>query len=222
MKTDHKLGKEINQIMIAKGIETPMNNTFTDVKIDRSGNIIDKKERIEMMFAEIMDILGLNLQDDSLRDTPKRVAKMYIDEIFVGLDYRTFPKCTAVENKMKYDEMIIVDQINVQSFCEHHFVSIDGFAKVAYIPNGKVLGLSKFNRVVNFFSRRPQIQERLTEQIYHALSFILETEDIAVEIKASHLCVKSRGVGDVNSMTTTRKLGGEFNKIEVRNEFLKS
>ncbi len=163
--------------------------------------------------------LGLNMHDDSLKDTPKRVAKMYVKEIFNGLDYSNFPKCTTVENKMKYDEMVCVDKINVQSNCEHHFVIIDGLAKVAYIPNEKVLGLSKINRIVEFFSKRPQIQERLTEQIHHALVFILGTEDVAVQIKATHFCVKARGVEDTSSLTTTSKLGGMFRRNEVRNEF---
>lgn len=215
-KKNKQLGFEVRDHLIKLGIETPMMENFNE------GSFTDQKEFIEDKFQDIMNILGLDLRDDSLKDTPKRVAKMYVDEIFYGLDYQNFPKCTAVDNKMKYDEMVLIDQINVQSFCEHHFVSIDGYCKLAYIPNGKVLGLSKFNRVVDFFSRRPQIQERLTEQIYHALSFILKTEDIAVQIKASHLCVKTRGVQDVNSMTTTNKLGGKFRENSVRNEFMNS
>ena len=157
-----------------------------------------------------MHTLGLDLSDDSLIETPKRVAKMYVNEIFWGLDFEAFPKCTTVDNKMKYDEMVVERNINVQSNCEHHFVVIDGLATVAYVPKQKVLGLSKINRVVEYFSKRPQIQERLTEQIFHALQFILETEDVAVMIDAQHFCVKSRGVEDAGSSTITSKLGGGF------------
>jgi GTP cyclohydrolase I len=146
---------------------------------------------------------------------------MYVNEIFWGLDYDAFPKCTTVSNKMRYDEMVIERNINVQSNCEHHFVVIDGLATVAYIPKDKVLGLSKINRVVEYFSKRPQIQERLTEQIYHALQYILGTDNIAVVIDAQHFCVKSRGVEDVGSSTTTSKLGGVFKSDpSVRLEFM--
>ena len=154
-------------------------------------------------------------------DTPKRVAKMYVNEIFWGLDYEAFPKCTAVDNKMKYDEMVIERNINVQSNCEHHFVVIDGLATVAYIPNEKVLGLSKLNRVVEYFAKRPQIQERLTEQVYYALQYILETDNIAVVVDAQHYCVKSRGVEDTGSSTITTKLGGCFkHDPQARAEFM--
>jgi GTP cyclohydrolase I len=165
--------------------------------------------------------MGLDLSDDSLIETPKRVAKMYINEIFWGLDYDAFPKCTAVDNKMEYDEMVIERNVNVQSNCEHHFVVIDGLATVAYIPKNTVLGLSKLNRVVEYFSKRPQVQERLTEQVYYALQYILGTEDIAVVIDAQHYCVKSRGVEDINSRTVTSKIGGIFKReSSVRHEFL--
>jgi GTP cyclohydrolase I len=169
-----------------------------------------------------MEKLGLDLKDDSLIETPKRVAKMYVNEVFWGLDYDAFPKCTAVDNKMKYDEMVVERNINVQSNCEHHFVVIDGVATVGYIPKQKVLGLSKINRVVEYFSKRPQIQERLTEQIYHALQYILETDDIGVVVHAQHFCVRSRGVEDVGSSTVTSKLGGCFkNEPAVRAEFMR-
>ena len=155
------------------------------------------------------------------QDTPKRVAKMYVNEIFWGLDYAAFPKVTVVDNKMQYNEMVVEKGISVQSYCEHHLVNIDGLATVGYIPNNKVLGLSKMNRVVEYFSRRPQIQERLTEQIYHALSFILETENVALTIDAKHFCVKSRGVEDTECSTVTSRLGGNFKEHpEVRAEFL--
>ena len=184
------------------GVETP---TIPN-KLIRT----DKIYIIEGHFKSIMETMGLDLSDDSLMDTPKRVAKMYVNEIFWGLDYEAFPKCTAVDNKMKYNEMVCERNINVQSNCEHHFVVIDGLATVAYVPNQKVLGLSKINRIVEYFSKRPQIQERLTEQIFHTLQYILDTEDVAVMIDAQHYCVKSRGVEDTGSSTVTSKLGGGF------------
>jgi GTP cyclohydrolase I len=212
-KTDPELGQRVHEHLVAMGVETP---TFQHT-MDRK----DKIEAIEKSFSHIMQVLGLDLEDDSLCDTPKRVAKMYVNEIFWGLDYEAFPKCTTVDNKMKYDEMVIERNVNVQSNCEHHFVVIDGLACVAYIPKQKVLGLSKINRVVEYFSKRPQIQERLTEQIYHALQYILETDDIAVVIDAQHYCVKSRGVEDTGSSTVTSKLGGCFkHEPAVRNEFM--
>lgn len=214
MKTDKTLGKKVNEYLIEVGVETPV------IQNEYSNNDELKKERIEKYFKSIMYTLGLNLEDDSLADTPRRVAKMYVDEIFYGLDYDKFPKATTVDNKMKYDELVLVNDINVQSNCEHHFVVIDGLASFAYIPKNKVLGLSKINRIVEFFSKRPQIQERLTEQIFYALSYILDTEDCAISINATHYCVKSRGIQDVTSYTTTSKLGGRFKESELRNEFL--
>jgi len=201
-KCDPELGRQIHEHLIKHGVETPT--------IDNGLSRTDKIDIIETKVRDILETLGLDLTDDSLTDTPKRVAKMYVGEIFWGLDYETFPKCTAVDNKMKYDEMVIEKHINVQSNCEHHLVVIDGTATVAYIPNEKVLGLSKLNRIVEYFSKRPQIQERLTEQVYYALQFILGTDNIAVVIDAQHYCVKSRGVEDVGSSTVTSKLGGIF------------
>jgi len=169
-----------------------------------------------------MSVLGMDLEDDSLTETPKRVAKMFLNEIFWGLDTDNFPKMTTINNKMKYDEMIISKGVKVSSTCEHHFLPIIGEAYIAYIPNEKVLGLSKLNRVVEYFSKRPQVQERLTEQVFFALSYILETEDIAVLIDAKHTCVSTRGVEDYNSTTITSKLGGLFiENSKVRSEFLK-
>ena len=212
-KTDPDLGQRVHQHLVQAGVETPV----IDTGIERK----DKIDQIEGHFADIMEILGLDLTDDSLMDTPKRVAKMYVNEIFWGLDYEAFPKCTAVDNKMKYDEMVIERNINVQSNCEHHFVVIDGLATVAYIPNEKVLGLSKLNRVVEYFAKRPQIQERLTEQVYYALQYILETDNIAVVVDAQHYCVKSRGVEDTGSSTITTKLGGCFkHDPQARAEFM--
>ena len=213
MKTDEQLGLKVKQFLIDKGVETPMvDNGLTDD---------EKIAEIKDKFTDIMNALGLDLADDSLIDTPNRVAKMFVKEIFFGLDYKHFPKATTVDNKMKYDEMVIERNINVQSNCEHHFVIIDGSCHISYIPKNKVLGLSKLNRIVQFFSKRPQIQERLTEQIYYALSYILDTEDIGVIIEAAHYCVKSRGIQDVNSDTVTSKMGGCFKTDpEARKEFL--
>jgi GTP cyclohydrolase I len=212
-KTDPSLGQKVHEYLVSVGVETPVINNGLSRK--------EKIDKIEGNFDEIVTTLGLDLKDDSLMDTPKRVAKMYVNEIFWGLDYDAFPKVTVVDNKMKYNEMVVEKGISVQSYCEHHFVNIDGLATVAYIPNNKVLGLSKMNRVVEYFSRRPQIQERLTEQIYHALSFILETENVALTIDAKHFCVKSRGVEDTECSTITSRLGGNFKAHpEVRAEFL--
>ena len=212
-KTDPVLGQKVHEYLVSVGVETPV--------IDNGLSRKEKIEKIEDSFDQIVSILGLDLKDDSLIDTPKRVAKMYVNEIFWGLDYAAFPKVTVVDNKMKYNEMVVEKGISVQSYCEHHLVNIDGLATVAYVPNNKVLGLSKMNRVVEYFSRRPQIQERLTEQIYHALSFILETENVALTIDAKHFCVKSRGVEDTECSTITSRLGGNFKAHpEVRAEFL--
>ena len=212
-KTDPVLGQKVHEHLISVGVETPV--------VDNGLSRKEKIEKIEGHFDQIVSTLGLDLKDDSLTDTPKRVAKMYVNEIFWGLDYDAFPKATVVENKMQYNEMVVEKGVSVQSYCEHHFVNIDGLETVAYVPNKKVLGLSKMNRIVEYFSRRPQIQERLTEQIYHALSFILETENVAVMIDAKHFCVKSRGVEDTQCSTVTSRLGGSFKAHpEVRAEFL--
>jgi GTP cyclohydrolase I len=212
-KTDPELGQKIHEHLVKMGVETPTKDSALDRK--------EKIEVIEAHFNGIMRALGLDLEDDSLMDTPKRVAKMYVNEIFWGLDYDAFPKCTTVANKMNYDEMVVERNVNVQSNCEHHFVIIDGLATVAYVPNEKVLGLSKINRIVEYFAKRPQIQERLTEQVFHALCYILETENVAVMIDAQHYCVKSRGVEDTGSSTVTTKLGGGFKTdASARAEFL--
>ena len=214
-KTDPELGYKIEEYLREKGVHTPTVIDKLNVK-DKS-----KINKIEKHFAAIMDILGLDREDDSLTDTPTRVAKMYVNEIFWGLKPENFPKCTVIENKMGYDEMVIEKDITLMSNCEHHFVTIDGKAHVAYIPKGKVLGLSKLNRIVEYFARRPQVQERIAEQIYHALAFILGTDDIAVVIEGTHYCVKSRGVEDHSSYTYTAKLGGCFrSEPEARAEFM--
>jgi GTP cyclohydrolase I len=212
-KTDPELGLKVHEHLVKMGVETPMKQ----VDLDRK----DKISIIETNFKQIMELLGLDVSDDSLRETPKRVAKMYVNEIFWGLDYEAFPKCTTVNNKMQYNEMVVERNVSVQSNCEHHFVVIDGLATVAYVPKDKVLGLSKINRIVEYFSKRPQIQERLTEQIFHTLQFILDTEDVAVMIDAQHYCVKSRGVEDTGSSTVTSRLGGGFKTDPAaRAEFL--
>lgn len=209
---DYELGKRVNKMLMEKGLETPM---FPDERDRVSDNIL-----VESKFADLMEYgLGLDMENDSLKDTPRRVAKMFCDEVFYGLDYKKFPKCTTVENTMGYDE-VVSGRTSVKSVCEHHFVPFIGVANVAYIPGGKVLGLSKFNRIVDFFSRRPQIQERLTEQVSAALCLILETEDIAITITAEHYCVHLRGVQDSVSRTTTSKIGGRFrDNASLRAEF---
>ena len=201
-KTDPELGQQVHEHLVKMGVETPT-----------KANNIDRKEKIDKIeghFQKIMETLGLDLEDDSLIETPKRWAKMVVNETMWGLDFEAFPKCTTVDNKMKYDEMVVERNITVQSLCEHHILPIVGKATIAYVPKDKVLGLSKMPRIVEYFSRRPQIQERLTEQIFHALQYILETDDIAVVIDATHLCVSSRGVEDTSASTVTTKLGGGF------------
>jgi GTP cyclohydrolase I len=203
----------VRDALVARGLETP----FADNGL--CGD--EKRQRIEAHFREIMLLLGLDLKDDSLEGTPRRVAKLFVNEIFSGLDYRNFPRLTVVENKMACDEMVRVDGIALSSTCEHHFVTIDGQATVAYIPKRHVIGLSKINRIVAFFGQRPQIQERLTEQVLVALQTLLATDDVAVSMTAVHYCVRARGVRDSNSATTTTALGGAFKQNpETRREFL--
>lgn len=178
-----------------------------------------KMRKIEEHFREIMNVLGLDLTDDSLKGTPKRVAKMYVQEIFSGLNPKNKPEIALFENKYKYKEMLVEKDITFYSNCEHHFVPIYGKAHVAYISNGQVIGLSKINRVVQYFARRPQVQERLTIQIAEELKRVLNTEDVAVVIDAVHLCVSSRGVQDNDSKTVTSHFGGKFNDEASRREF---
>lgn len=212
-KSDQELGAQVRNHLISLGLETPMVETKLTPK--------QKIAKIEKHMAAIMETLGLDLNDDSLSETPLRVAKMYVNEVFWGLESENFPKCTAVENKMGYNQMLVETGITVKSFCEHHLLPIVGTATVAYIPKDKVLGLSKLNRIVEYFSRRPQIQERLTEQVFHALCHILETDNVAVMIDARHECVSMRGVEDSNSSTATSRLGGDFKEnAMVRGEFM--
>ncbi|WP_179006511.1 GTP cyclohydrolase I FolE [Winogradskyella forsetii] len=181
----------------------------------------EKKKRIALLFSEIMDVIGLDLNDDSLSGTPDRVAKMYIEEIFSGLDPKNKPKVALFENKYQYNQMLVEKNITFYSNCEHHFVPIIGRAHVAYKSSGKVIGLSKLNRIVQYYAKRPQVQERLTNQIANELKTVLETEDVAVIIDAKHLCVSSRGVQDDTSATVTTYYGGEFNNaskiVELQN-----
>ena len=205
--------KRVQEVLIEQGLETPL--VATDMTPEQ------KYQRIKGLMTEVISVMGLDLNDDSLAETPHRIAKMYVNEVFSGLDYVNFPKITVIENKMKVDEMVKVSNINLTSTCEHHFVTIDGLAKVAYLPKSKVIGLSKINRIVRFFAQRPQVQERLTQQILTAIQTLTETDDVAVTIDATHYCVKSRGVMDVNSNTTTTALGGCFKtNPQTRAEFL--
>lgn len=180
-----------------------------------------KIQLITESFTRIMNVLGLDLNDDSLKDTPSRVAKMYVKEIFRGLNPELKPLPTLFENHYKYNQMLVEKNISVFSNCEHHFVPITGKAHVAYISNGKVIGLSKLNRIVQYFSQRPQVQERLTIQIANELKQVLQTEDVAVVIDAHHHCVSSRGIRDINSSTVTAEYSGKFLESDTRNEFLK-
>ncbi len=182
----------------------------------------EKMKRISANFSEIMEIMGLDLTNDSLKDTPKRLAKMYVNEIFSGLKEENFPKITVVENEMSYDQMIIVRDVKIMSTCEHHFVTIAGKANIAYIPNKRVIGLSKINRIADYFSRRPQVQERLTKQIADCLEYVLGSKHVAVFIDADHFCVSSRGIQDINSSTVTTDLRGAFKtNSETRAEFMR-
>ena len=200
---------------ISTSVDTPMRAGAFDQSED------EKIAAIEERFAEIMDILGLDLTDDSLRGTPKRVAKMYVKEIFNGLNPANKPKMALFENKYKYNEMLVEKNISFYSNCEHHFVPIMGKAHIAYISNGTVVGLSKLNRLVDYFAKRPQVQERLTMQIAKELQKDLGTDDVAVLIDAKHLCVASRGVEDDTSSTVTDFYGGKFKDEKVREEFLR-
>ena len=207
--------EEIGDNNMLTGLETPMKSTAFLISDE------EKKKRIAFHFAEIMDTLGLDLKDDSLQGTPERVAKMYVEEIFSGLDPLNKPKIALFDNKYEYDQMLVEKNISFYSNCEHHFVPIIGKAHVAYISSGKVIGLSKLNRIVQYYAKRPQVQERLTNQIAKELQKALNTEDVAVIIDAKHLCVSSRGIKDDTSTTVTSFYGGAFNEhqkiVELQN-----
>lgn len=200
--------EEIGDDHMYTGVDTPMKVDAFKISDE------EKKERIAGLFSEIMDVMGLDLTDDSLKGTPKRVAKMYIEEIFSGLNPVNKPKVALFENKYQYNQMLVEKDITFYSNCEHHFVPIIGKAHIAYVSSGKVIGLSKLNRIVNYYAKRPQVQERLTNQIALELKEILETDDIAVIIDAKHLCVSSRGIKDDTSATVTSYYGGVFNNSE--------
>ena len=207
--------EEMGDQHVMTTIETPMREDAFLLSDE------EKIAQIEEKFRDIMNIMGMDLTDDSLQGTPHRVAKMYIKEIFSGLNPANKPAVKLFENKYQYKEMLVERNITFYSNCEHHFVPIIGKAHVAYISNGKVIGLSKLNRIVQFFAKRPQVQERLTIQIAEELKRVMETEDVAVLIDAVHLCVSSRGVQDFNSATVTSSYSGAFNNEDTRNEFLK-
>ncbi|MCC7455198.1 MAG: GTP cyclohydrolase I FolE [Crocinitomix sp.] len=194
--------------------DTPMRADAFELSDD------EKIAKIESHFAAIMHTLGLDLSDDSLKGTPKRVAKMYVKEIFGGLDPKKAPTSSDFENKYQYVEMLVEKDITLYSTCEHHFLPIVGKAHVAYFSKGKVIGLSKMNRIVEYYAKRPQVQERLTMQVVRHLQKYLGTDDVACVIDAKHLCVNSRGIKDIQSSTVTSEFGGKFNDIEVRKEFL--
>lgn len=201
---------------LSTSLETPLRADAFELPDD------EKIERIQAHFREIMDILGLDLTDDSLKGTPYRVAKMYVQEIFQGLNPKNKPKIALFENKYQYNQMLVEKNIDLQSTCEHHFLPIYGKVHVAYISNGKVIGLSKINRIVQYFGRRPQVQERLTMQILNELKRVLETDDVAVYIDAKHMCVSARGIQDKNSSTVTSAFGGKFEQESYRREFYSS
>ena len=200
--------EEIGDDHLYTGIETPMKPNAFAISDE------EKKKKITSLFTEIMDVMGLDLTDDSLKGTPNRVAKMYIDEIFSGLNPANKPKIALFDNKYQYNQMLVEKNITFYSNCEHHFVPIIGKAHVAYISSGKVIGLSKLNRIVQYYAKRPQVQERLTNQIAEELKTALQTENIAVIIDAKHLCVSSRGIKDDTSATVTSYFGGVFNTPE--------
>ncbi|MEO6348099.1 MAG: GTP cyclohydrolase I FolE [Aquaticitalea sp.] len=200
--------EDIGDDHLFTGLETPMKTDAFKLS-DK-----EKKHRIALLFEEIMDVMGMDLTDDSLKGTPERVAKMYIDEIFSGLNPANKPKIALFDNKYQYNQMLVEKNITFYSNCEHHFVPIIGKAHVAYISSGKVIGLSKLNRIVQYYAKRPQVQERLTNQIAEELKHILGTDDVAVIIDAKHLCVSSRGIKDESSATVTSYYGGKFGSPE--------
>ncbi len=210
----NKIDDDLADDHVGSSFETPLREDAFELDDD------EKIIRIEKHFREIMHILGLDLTDDSLSGTPKRVAKMYVKEVFSGLNPRNRPHARLFENKYNYDQMLVEKDITFYSHCEHHFVPIYGKAHVAYFSNGKVIGLSKINRIVQYFAKRPQVQERLTVQIGKEIERVLHTGNVGVVIDANHMCVASRGVGDTNSKTGTAYFSGKFNDENVKREFL--
>jgi GTP cyclohydrolase I len=216
-KCDPELGAAVQAMLLEKEMASP---TIED-RLNRPDK--EKVDKISLLMAEVMDVIGLDRNDESLNETPQRIAKMFVNEFFWGLKPEYFPKCTTVPNKkIGYGGMLVENNIKVMSSCEHHFITIDGHATVAYIPKDKLIGLSKLNRIVEYFCKRPQVQERLAEQIHAAISLIVGTDDVAVLISAAHYCVKARGIEDQGSYTTTSVLGGAFRdeSRNARNEFM--
>jgi GTP cyclohydrolase I len=211
----HLTAEEIGNNHISTSIETPLRDDAFEMSNE------DKIKKISFHFKEIMETLGLDLSDDSLNGTPGRVAKMYVNEVFSGLDPANKPKIALFENRYQYNQMLVEKDITFYSNCEHHFVPIFGKVHLAYISNGKVIGLSKLNRIVQYYARRPQVQERFTMQIAKELQEVLKTDDVAVLMDAKHLCVSSRGVQDSNAATVTSFYGGKFENENTRMEFLK-
>jgi GTP cyclohydrolase I len=215
-KNNPELGREVNKFLDTKGINTPVTEL---VKVDREV----KMAKVADLTKEMLEVLGLDLTDDSLEETPMRVAKMYVDEIFSGLRYDTFPKCTTVENKFCHgDEFVLEKNITLYSDCEHHLRPIIGHAHIAYIPGEKVLGLSKLNRITQYFAQRPQVQERLTQQIAESIAFITDSQDVMVVVEAAHTCVSQRGIKDTQSSTVTACCLGQFGEAnsELRKEVM--
>jgi len=215
IELSHLIIEEMGDEHKASSVDTPLRSDAFDKTDD------EKIAAIEPHFRAIMETLGMDLNDDSLRGTPLRVAKMYVKELFQGLNPANMPSMTLFENKFQYNEMLVEKNINFYTNCEHHFVPFFGKAHVAYISSGKVIGLSKLNRLVEYFSKRPQVQERLTMQIGKALQTVLQTQDVAVMMDAKHLCVSSRGVKDDSSNTITNFFGGKFQEENTKIEFLK-
>ncbi len=199
---------------LASSVNTPMRPGAFDLSED------EKIEKIAGLFAQVMDTLGLDLKDDSLQGTPKRVAKMYVKEIFGGLNPENMPRVSVYDNQYKYGEMLVEKNISFHSACEHHFMPFYGMAHVAYFAGGKVIGLSKINRLVDYYARRPQVQERLSRQVHQEICRVMDTQDVAVVIEAKHMCVSARGVRDHSSSTVTAEFSGKFNDPQVREEFL--
>ena len=215
-KNNPELGREVNKFLDTKGINTPVTEL---VKEDREV----KLAKVAALTKEMLEVLGLDLTDDSLEETPMRVAKMYVDEIFSGLRYDTFPKCTTVDNKFCHgDEFVLEKNITLYSDCEHHLRPIIGQAHIAYIPGEKVLGLSKLNRITQYFAQRPQVQERLTQQIAESIAYITDSQDVMVVVEAAHTCVSQRGIKDTQSSTVTACCLGQFGEhhSELRKEVM--
>lgn len=212
---NHQKADAIGDNHIGTSVETPLRSDAF-VKTDD-----EKIEAISFHYQKIMEELGLDLTDDSLSGTPYRVAKMYVKELFSGLDPKNKPKISVFDNKYEYNKMLIESHITFNSSCEHHFLPIVGKAHIGYISSGKVIGLSKMNRIVQYFGRRPQVQERMTMQIFNELKTALQTDDVIVVVEAEHLCVSTRGVNDKSSKTTTLEYGGQFSDTQIRNDFFK-